>query len=131
MFDIAVFVLLLVFAYRVNQVLRREQRVLREFNLRRNVGLFALLFPVGPCILLALTFVAPFPTAHIAAAACFVPGLLLARSQTRTLDSAGTDRVREVQGALSEAFVAALIGLGYVVVSFALAYGVRSLSTVG
>ena len=130
MLDIAVLVLLAVMTNRVIQTLRREQPILREFNLRQNVGLFALLFPVGPCILLVLIFVAPFPVAHIVAAACFVPGMQLAHSQAKILDSVGTDRVRGVQSALSEAFVAALIGLGYVVVSFAFAYGARSLSSV-
>lgn len=131
MFDIAVLIVLAVMSFRIVRTLRREMLILREFRLHQGLAFLVLLFPLGPLVLVGTTFKVPFPFAHVAAAACFIPGMLLARAQTRTLDSAGTDRVQGVQGALAEAFGAALLGLIYVSVAFAIAFGARSLATVG
>ena len=126
MFDIAVLVALLVVSYRIASALRREKSIAEEFHVHKGVTPLVVLYPLGPIVLLASAFVVPFPIAHILAIACFVPGMLLARSQSRRLDSAGTDRVRGIQSALTEAFGAALLGLLYVLGSLAITYGARA-----
>jgi uncharacterized membrane protein len=127
MLDIALFAFFAVMAYRIAQSVRREAHILAEFKQPQTLGLLVLLFPLGPLVLLVGSLLTPFPVAHIAAVFCYLPALIGARRQARALETAGTDRVQRAQTAISQAFGTALVGLGYVAVVFALAFGVRAI----
>lgn len=130
MLDLALLILFCVMAYRVIRGVRREAPVLKEFGQSQWLALVALLFPLGPLVLLFgsvwLGAVIAFPLAF----ACYVPALFVARNQSRALESSGTDRVQRAQSTMSQAFVTAFIGLAYVVVVAVFVFGASNLSSI-
>lgn len=63
----------------------------------------------------------PLPLNFTAALACFIPALVLARRVDLALQRAGTDRVKEAQAAVTQAFGTALAGIVYVAIVAVLA----------
>jgi hypothetical protein len=128
MFDIALLIFFGVMAYRTIRMVRQEANILAEFRQSQVVALLALLFPLGPLVLFFATLLMPFPLAFVIAAFCYLPALIVARQQSRILETAGTDRVQKVRDAASQAFGTALVGLIYVAISFTFAWGVTSIA---
>jgi hypothetical protein len=125
MLDIALLVFFGVMSYRISKAVRDEATVLAEFKLTTKLALLVLLFPLGPIVFLFASVLIAFPLAYVAAASCYIPALLTARQQARTLETAGTDRVQKAQTAVSQAFGTSLVGLLYIAVVFAFTFGAR------
>ena len=126
MIDIALTVLFSVMAYRIATGVLRHSAVFGEFKQSRALGVLALLYPLGPLALFFLGVRLP-EVAFVLAAACYVPGLLLARAHRLAFDRAGTDRVQAAMAVSTQAFGTALVGL--LLVAFHLTYylGIRFL----
>lgn len=127
MFDIALLVFFVTMAYRVYIGVKREAGILREFGHTTTLARVAMLFPLGPVILLVGPSRFAFPIAYILAAGCYLPALLIARRNGRTLELTGTDRVQRAQAVVSQAMVSSLVGLAYVSATFALVFVVLAL----
>ena len=127
MFDLALLGVFIVMAYRIATGVRRESAVLREFNQSRAVQFLVLLFPLGPLIMFIGVARLPFSLAFLAAAACYLPALVVARRSSRELETAGTDRVQRARSLMGEAFGTALLGLVYVAAAFAIATAVTGI----
>ena len=128
MFDIAAFIFFSVMSYRIFRAVQHEAPILGEFKQPQTLTILVLLYPLGPIVLLAGSVLMPFPVAHLAAASCYVPAFLAARRQTLALETAGTDRVRNAQAAISQAFGIALAGICYVAVALAFSFGVQAIA---
>ena len=120
MLDLAFFILFCVMSVRIARSVLRESAIFREFNQSRALGLVVFLFPLGSLVLFAgvgrLGALLAFPLAAI----CYVPGLIVAHRLGNALERAGTDRVKGVRSAASQAFGTALVGLAYVAAMFVL-----------
>ena len=127
MFDLALLVVFVVMAYRITTGIHRESAVLQEFKQSRALIFLVLLFPLGPLIIFFGMSRLPFPFAFLAAAACYVPALVVARRSGRELETAGTDRVQRAQTLMSQAFGTALAGLVYVGAVFTIIAAVTGL----
>src|SRR6266850_2145738 len=112
--------------YRIVATVKRESTVFAEFKQSTAVGVSALLFPLGPVIMLLVGTRAPL-IGILLCAACYVPGLVLARRAAAVFDQAGTDRVKAANGAAWQAFGTAIAGLAYAAVVFVLVVGMASL----
>jgi len=80
--------------YRIKLGLRRESSILEEFGQPKSLVYSVLLFPLEP---LVLTLGNLWPTSmllFLLALACYVPALLVARSQGGVWEKSGTDRVQ-------------------------------------
>ena len=124
MLDLAFFILFCVMAVRIALSVFRESAILREFNQSRVLAGVVFLFPLGSLVLLAGVarwgvFVA-FPLA----AACYIPGLMVAHRLSIALERTGTDRVKGIRNVASQAFGTALVGLAYVVAVAVLAFAI-------
>ena len=126
MLDVAAFVLFAWLAYRVVTSVRRESAIFVEFGQTTAVAYTALLFPLGPLLMLLVGIRAPIP-AIVLCAACYVPSLVLARRASARFERAGTDRVRNASAAVSEAFGAAIAGLVYAALILVFIVGVNIL----
>ena len=104
------FVAFTAMTYRIFTTVKRESRILAEFRQSTALGYGALLFPLGPVIMLLIGIRAPL-AGVLLCAACYVPGLVLARRVAAGLDGAGTDRVKMANDAVSQAFAVAIAGL--------------------
>lgn len=107
-----------VMAYRIASAIRREAAIFTEFKQPMTLRWVVLLFPLGPLVLLTAATRFPFALAFVAAGCCYVPALLIARRQSRAFETAGTDRVKGAQAAISEAIGMGLAGLAYVAAVF-------------
>ena len=110
MIDVALSILFIVMAYRIATGVMRQSAVFAEFNQSRALGVLALLFPLGPVALLILGARLP-EVAFVVAAACYVPGFLVARAHRLAFERAGTDRVQGAITVSTQAFGTALVGL--------------------
>lgn len=122
--SILLFVFFVVMTCRVFPGVRRQAVVLAEFRQGQSPAYLSLLFPLGPPILVLGSYylsVLIAGLAVLAALACYVPCMIIARRQVRALDKAGTDRVQKAQGALNLAFGTALAGVIYVAANLVMA----------
>jgi len=124
--DIIAFIIFAGMTYRIVGTVRRESAIFAEFKQSTAVGYSALLFPLGPVIMLFVGARAPL-IAIILCAACYAPGLVLARRATSGFDRAGTDRVQAASGAASQAFGTAIAGLAYTAAVLVFLVGLGSL----
>ena len=129
MLDIAAFIFFSVMSYRIAWAVRHEASILGEFKQSQSLAVLVLLYPLGPIVLLVGSVLTPFPIAYLVAVSCYVPALLTARRQSLALETAGTDRVRNAQAAISQAFGIALTGVCYVAVVFAFGFGVQAIAS--
>jgi hypothetical protein len=113
-------------AYRILTTVKRESAVFAEFEQSTSVGYCALLFPLGPVIMLLIGMRAPL-IGILLSAGCYVPGLVLARRATAAFDRAGTDRVQNANGAMWQALGAAIAGLAFAAVALVFVLAVGSL----
>lgn len=112
-------------ALRISKALRDEAITLEIYEVSRTLHVLVFLFPVGPSILFYGAFFAPLALSSFGALLCYVPVLIIARRQARKLQTAGTDRVAKAENAISEAFGVALVGIIFVVVAMAIAWGAK------
>ncbi len=115
-------------AFKIYRQLRREKFILSEFKQSGTLALLVLLFPVGSLVMLLGSYAIPFPFAFILATGCYIPTLLIARRQLRSLETAGTDRVQTAQSAISSAFGTALVGMVYVAIVFAISFAAKNIN---
>lgn len=115
-------------ALRISKALQQEAITLEIYELPRILHVLVFLFPIGPGVMFYGSFVVPLPLSAAAALLCYVPVLLIARSQARRLQTAGTDRVSKAESALSEAFGVALVGVIFVVAATAIAWGAQAVA---
>jgi hypothetical protein len=112
-------------AWRSASSLRAEAEIRREFGLSNALLSALILLPIGPLAMVVGSLLAPFPFAHALAATCFIPALVVARRHGRVLETAGTDRVRGLQSAISQATGASIVGLCYLLASFSVSLGAK------
>jgi hypothetical protein len=124
MLDVAFLILFCVMAVRIARAVFRESAIFREFNQSRVLGAVVLLYPLGPLVAMVGAWRLGAVLAFTLAAACYFPGLLVARRLSHALERAGTDRVRGARSAASEAFGTAIVGFLYVAVLFVLTFAV-------
>jgi hypothetical protein len=124
--DIVAFVIFAGMTYRIVATVKRESAVFSEFGQSTGVGYSSLLFPLGPVVLLLIGTRAPL-IGMLLCVACYVPGLVLGRRATAAFDTAGTDRVKNANGAAWETLGTAIAGLVYAAVNLVLVIGVASL----
>jgi len=102
--------------------LGRESEILREFKQPPTLRYFVLLIPCGALFITAGSLLhVPQPISFLAAFACNIPALVLARHVDLALQRAGTDRVKEAQSAVTQAFGTALVGIIYIAIVAVLA----------
>ena len=126
MFDVLTLIVFVSMAYRIVTKVRRESAIFAEFKQSIALGYAALLFPLGPVFMLLFGARAPLIGIFLCAA-CYVPGLVLARRATRVFDRAGTDRVKTAKGAAWEAFATSIGGMAYATVALVFIVGMASL----
>jgi hypothetical protein len=124
MLDIAFLILFCVMAIRIARAVLRESAIFREFNQSKALGVVALLYPLGPLIAMVGAWRLGAVLAYALAAACYVPGFVMARGIDHALERAGTDRVKGVRSAASEALGTAIVGFIYVAILYVLAFAV-------
>ena len=124
MIDVVFLILFFVMAVRVAISVYRESAIFREFKQSRALGVFVFLFPLGPVALIAGVGRLGAVVAFALAAACYIPGLMMARRVGYALERAGTDRVKRARSAASQALGTAIIGLLYVAVLFVLTFAI-------
>jgi hypothetical protein len=100
-------------AINIAKVMSSQSGVLTELNQPTGLKYAAVLYPVGPVVLLFAPWVLGFLPAAVIAAACYIPGLIQAHRLSKGLDRAGTDRVKLAQRAASEGMFAGCSGLIY------------------
>src|SRR5262245_45246257 len=126
---VAIFVVFAIVTVRIAKDLSSESAVLIELNQPTSLRFAAFLFPLGPMVLLVAPWALGFLLAAAIAAACYVPGLVLARRLSKGLESARTDRVKPAQETASEAIIAACGGLVYTGLYVLLSIGVTFLDS--
>jgi hypothetical protein len=124
MLDIAFLILFCVMAIRITRAVFRQSAIFREFNQSRALGVVVLLYPMGPLVTMVGTWKLGAVLALTLAAACYFPGLMMARRLGHALERAGTDRVRDTRSIATEAFGTAIAGFIYVAVLFVLTFAV-------
>ena len=110
---IILFVVFGVMAVRIARTVQAESAIFREFRQSRSIAALVFLFPLGPLVFMLGTYRLGWLIAVVLAAACYVPGLMVARGCVAAFERAGTDRVRPARNAVSQAFGTALAGLLY------------------
>ena len=116
MVDVAIFILMVVMAFRINRAVARERAIFEEFQQSRSVGAVALLYPVAPIVVLVGTWIVGSIAALILAAGCLFPGLIVSRRRMRAFEQSGTDRTNGAVAGSAQAFGTALAGLLYLAV---------------
>jgi hypothetical protein len=116
MLEAALFIAFGVMAVRIARAVHAEATIFLEFKQSRSIAALVFLFPLGPIVLLLGTFRLGWLVAVVLAAACYVPGLVVARRRLAAFERAGTDRVHPARSAVTQAFGTALAGLLYVAV---------------
>lgn len=114
MLDIVLLIFFIVMAFRVVRGVIKESLILGEFKQSRNLAVFVLLFPIGPIALLTLPYRVGWFPAVIVAACCYLPAMLISRSQLRVYDCSGTDRTKRAQNIANQALLGSLVGFIYV-----------------
>jgi len=114
MADVAALAFLLIMAFRIFFAVSRESRIFREFGQSTLVGPLSFLFPAAPLVLIFGMRAIGIVPSLLLAAACFVPGLLMARRGMNAFERSGTDRTAGALSASTQAFGAGLAGLIYV-----------------
>jgi hypothetical protein len=117
MIAIAVVLFFFVMALYIAVKIYEESRIFVEFKQPRILAFLVMLFPFGPFIIIFGSALLPFPLSFIAASYCYIPALILALIIERAFEKTGTDRVAKAQGIVSKAFLTALAGLAYVIIS--------------
>jgi hypothetical protein len=112
MLDIIAFSIFTAMAYRIVAAVRRESAIFAEFKQSTAVAYTALLFPLGPVVMLLMGLRAPLIGIFLCAA-CYLPSLVLARRITAGFDLAGSDRIKGANAAAWEALGTAVGGLAY------------------
>jgi hypothetical protein len=110
--DIVAFIIFSGMAYRIVVAVRRESAIFAEFKQSTALAYTALLFPLGPVVMLLIGIRAPLIGISVCAA-CYIPSLVLARRLAVGFDRAGTDRIKGASAAAWEAFGTAIAGLAY------------------
>jgi len=110
--DIALFITLLFIAYRSSKAINNESEILNEFNISKILVFLVYIYPIGP-ILLVFGAVIPQAILYPIVAVCYLPQLWLAKKQSLKLESAGTNRVKELSKGISLAIIGAIVGLLY------------------
>jgi hypothetical protein len=113
-FDIAIFIFLVVMSIRVISASSREAEIFREFNQSRLLALLSLLFPLAPLVMLFGLSKLGLVVSDVLAVLCLAPGLIVARRNMRAFERSGTDRVTGAIDVASQAITAAIAGLVYV-----------------
>lgn len=126
--DIAIFITLLIISYRASKSVRNSSEILKEFKQSNILSFLVLIYPIGPLLLFTGGFI-PLLILYPLAAACFIPQLVIARTQLNALNRAGTDRVNEAIGALSLASLGAIIGLVYLSAGLVMALATYNIAT--
>ena len=117
MLDICFLIVLSVLGVRAFVALRHESQVCSEFGQSSRLGWIALLYPLGPIIvLIGRYFVSPY-IVLLVVAAFYAYALMLASRQKDALESSGTDRVKSALSATSSASLGALVGLIYLAIA--------------
>jgi hypothetical protein len=124
MFEVLLIIIFGVMAFRVVIGVNREADLITELKLPMTLVAVMPLYPAGPFLLLIGADSMPFPLAFIAAAACFLPGLLIANRFLKGVKAVGTERVKALRGVATEAFGTAIAGLAYVGINLILATAV-------
>jgi hypothetical protein len=120
--DIVAFIIFAVMTYRIVVAAKRESAIFAEFEQSRAFAYTALLFPLGPVVMLLIGIRVPLVGISLCAA-CYIPSLVLARRVTAGFDGAGTDRVKGANAAAWEAVGTAIAGLTYAAVVLVLVIG--------
>jgi len=126
--DIAVFITLLIISYRSSKSIRDNSEILKEFKQSKILSVLVFVYPIGP-ILLFVSAGIPLMLLYLLAAACYIPQLIIAHNQKNVLNCAGTDRVDEVNRAISLASLGAIIGLLYLSAGAIITIAARNVST--
>ena len=116
MLDMVLLIFFIVMAARIARTVVRESAIFREFNQSRSLAVAVLLFPLGPIALMALSFRLGWLPAAVAATACYLPALMIARRRIQVFELSGTDRTARAQGAATQAFGAAMVCFIYIAV---------------
>jgi hypothetical protein len=117
MLEIVLFIAFGVMAVRIARAVYTESAIFLEFKQSRSIAALVFLFPLGPIVLLLGSFRLGWLVAIVLAAACYLPGLVVAKRRLAAFERAGTDRVHPARSAVSQAFGTALAGLLYVAVA--------------
>ena len=108
---IALMIYFFVAAARISRAIEREAVIFEEFEQSKILKLLVWLFPIGPLLMLVGTLFVPFLVAFVLSLACYLPGMLVARSCIASFERAGTDRVKSAQDAATQVFGNAIGGL--------------------
>jgi hypothetical protein len=122
LFQFGFLILFCVIAICIAMAVLRESAIFREFNQSRALGAVVLLYPFGPLVVLIGTWKLGTALAFALAAACYVPGFMIARSIGNALERAGTDRVKEARDIATQALGMAIAGFIYVATVFLLTF---------
>ncbi|AKJ27120.1 hypothetical protein [Caldimonas brevitalea] len=117
MLEVFVLVVVSVAAVRSAIVLRKSRLLFIEFKCPQVVASLVLLFPLGPLVMLIVSWLIGLLPAATLAVMCFIPGLVAIRRARRVFDRSGTDRTRSVQDALAVASITGIGGIAYIVCS--------------
>jgi len=98
-------------AVRISGTIGKEAAIFEEFKQSKSLRALVWLFPIGPLLMLVGTLFTPFLIAFALCLACYLPGMLVARSCIASFERAGTDRVRKAQEAVTQVFGNAVGGL--------------------
>ena len=99
----------------------RSRAILAEFGVSRALPVTVALYPLGILGIVVLPFLVGIALSFAIAVATFVPGVLLARRASKTLQRAGTDRTRGVQDAASTLVACGVGAVLYAVLVYAMA----------
>jgi small-conductance mechanosensitive channel len=128
MLELSLIIVFGVMAVDIAREVKRESAIFLEFARSRSLALVVLLFPLGPIVYLVTGYTLGsgntlgWLTAVVATAACYLPGLVVARRVLFVFKRAGTDRVKAAQNAATRAFGAAIAGLVYAAVRLTLTF---------
>jgi len=114
MLDIALFIALLIVGIRAFFKLRGELAIRSEFGQSGAIDWIALLYPLGPAVLLVGSLLLPKLVMLACVGAFFIGAWIAWSRQRESLERAGTDRVRGALAATSLATLGAIVGTIYV-----------------
>ena len=113
MLDIIIIIFFGVMAFQVAKAVKREKKILIEFNQSTLVGWFSLLFPLGPIVYLTTVYRLGWVPAIVLMVLCYLPALIASRKLISALEIAGTDRVNKAKNAATKSFGTSVAGLLY------------------
>lgn len=129
MFPTLLLIFIIVFstlAIRIAKSLKKESNIINEFNLPNYLIFLIMLYPLSPIILYIIGSSILYSTVDnltlvvttLAALACYLPGLIVAKRCLLKIDRAGTDRVRNAQNVITQAYMTAIGGIVYIIIVF-------------